>query len=246
VRGRKTVAKWQPSLAFGLCGARLGNTQRVCYAIAGICSLLLATGCGRSENINPGEADYPTENSHPTRTIHLAGLLSPNVPLRIEVFSVAERGGLNDTSDCSFLPNARGPTPFSIQEPVKVTRSDDGYTADVALDKYIPGRCRWKLESISYWVGGSEIDDPSRQNPDAYVYVDQRQMINSLDAAEDLKQEFECVGKDQGGEQIGRYTCITDDPAHKTLHLNAGTKSVTINFRGGDAHLSALTNAGFR
>jgi hypothetical protein len=224
------------------CTARLWLT--VC------CVALAISGCVRGSNIQNGEPDFPELNSRPGRVIHLSGALPESMPLYIQVSYEAEKGGFGDVAGCSFYPSERGLSPFSVDEPVTTTRTDNMYAADVVFDKYQPGRCQWSLNSIVYWVERSVPTGQSRlQDPDAYVTADKRQMVKQGVLAGDLRQDVRCDHVSGGSEVGKRYACgplpvmvdqqdraggdagVPADSAMKTLYIAPDTSSIIINFR---------------
>jgi len=227
-----------------------------------VCCAVLALSACRVKNVGPGDSDYPEKNSHPARVIHLKGELPESMPLRIDVSYQAELGGLGDTSDCSFYPSERGPSPFSIEEPVKITRLNDSYVADIFPDKFSPGRCGWTLSGILYWVEASVTNGSQRQDADAYVTADKRQMIDPQALYGNLQRDIWCVKGRSGGDASRTYVCIPDlmntsgknrseiqtqplrDSARKTLQITSDTKSITINIHARDSYLPNFSKDG--
>jgi hypothetical protein len=227
--------------------------------LAACCVALATSGCTRGNNIQNGEPDFPEPNGRPIRVIHLSGALPESMPLYIRVSYVAEKGGFGDVAGCSFYPSERGLSPFSVDEPVTTTRTDNMYAADVVFDKYQPGRCQWSLNSIVYWVERTVPTGPRLQDPDAYVTADKRQMIKQGALVGDLRQDVLC-SKVSGGSEVGKsYACgpvpvlvdqqdraggdpdVHADSTMKTLYIAPDTRSIIVNFR---ASVETPRNAG--
>lgn len=235
-----------------------GCTTRLWLTVC--CVALAISGCVRGNDIQNGEPDFPELNSRPSRVIHLSGALPESMPLYIEVSYVAEKGGFGDVAGCSFYPSERGLSPFSVDEPVTTTRTDNMYAADVVFDKYQPGRCQWSLNSIVYWVERSVPTRQSRlQDPDAYVTADKRQMVKQGALVGDLRQDIRCTNV-SGRSELGKsYACgpvpvmadqqdraggdadVHADSTMKTLYIAPDTRSIIVNFR---ASVETARNAG--
>jgi hypothetical protein len=149
-----------------------------------------------------------------------------------------------------FIPASGDCPPFSVDEPVRTTRTDNMYAADVVFDKYQPGRCQWSLNSIVYWVERSVPTGQARlQDPDAYVTANKRQMVKQGALAGDLRLDVRCANV-SGRSELGKsYACgpvpvvadqqdraggdpdVHADSTMKTLYIAPDTRSIIVNFR---------------
>lgn len=209
-------------------------------------SVLLLSACGRTNNIQPGDSEYPQENSRPVRIVHLTGTLPPTVPLQIVADYLAQRGGFGGSEECSFNIALSETRPFWIKVPLRVVRAGDRYSAEVALDRYEAGRCQWILGGIAYWLTASPLDSGER-NPEAYVNADPRQVKNPDTLTGDLRRDTWCT---KSTENPGRpYECgplalispesaakmsqeqRTEELQQRSLFISPNTQLIAINFQ---------------
>jgi hypothetical protein len=109
-----------------------------------------------AQNVQVGEPDYPSGNPNPTRVIRLNGYLSS--PLEIQIianYSASPNANSQKGQDasCGYALSSITFEPFHVDAPLTLLRlKDSSYVAEVAVDKYLPGRCGWHLRSLEFIV----------------------------------------------------------------------------------------------
>ena len=108
----------------------------------------------RTDNIKTGEADYPTLNPHATRVLRLSGELPQTLQIDLKVTYETEpdAGTVQTGTYCGFKHNWEHFPLYSIEQPVALSRDGTRFSASISVDKYLPARCRWHLNSIKYIV----------------------------------------------------------------------------------------------
>jgi hypothetical protein len=128
-----------------------------------IAAVALLSGCdlgGRSENIKPGEADYPVENLQPTRVLHLVAIVPQLLPVHFLMGYVASKSGgpMQSGTACSYSVGLGPARQYSINASPQLTRVGDTYTANIVVDRYESGRCGWRFARIWYVVANMSPD----------------------------------------------------------------------------------------
>ncbi len=107
---------------------------------------LFLTACDAySENVGPGDSDYPIKNSAPKKFLNIRGVVDPSLDL---VFKTSWSAS---NPDCKYYTSRiEGATnPYSITDPLPVDQNGESIVAKVAVDGMLPGRCGWKFSGIS-------------------------------------------------------------------------------------------------
>jgi hypothetical protein len=117
-------------------------------------------GCGldgRTENIKPGEADYPVVNSTPKHVLELQVSGSPAFHLKLIIGYRATIPGGPTTSvtACAYEAGLAVPMPYSTARYIDWTGG--AYRGEIALDRYQPGRCKWDFAGAWFTVEDSTV-----------------------------------------------------------------------------------------
>lgn len=133
------------------------GTVLACFTLVGI------IGCGagaRTENVTPGDPDYPVLNSTPQRIVTVTGTLPKSLAIEFKLLYIAnEYIPLSEplNSQCSFLVAAgSAKQTYYLVENLPIKRTGDSYTASINVDKYLEGRCGWHLATLSYQLPHGE------------------------------------------------------------------------------------------
>jgi hypothetical protein len=108
-----------------------------------VTAILLLTACDR--NVEPGDRDYPIAYSHPQQVVQVAIVDPPSIKLQFIVGYEGWGGG-----KCSYQWGGAGSRPYSVAEPLLMTRSGDVLHGQVILDKFFPGDCGWAFAGVFY------------------------------------------------------------------------------------------------
>lgn len=118
--------------------------------------MFLFSGClGR--NVTEGDADYPVQNSAPTRVTKVSGYLSPDLDVRFEAIYAADQPWAPKDDSCGYYESFSrkyqvGLQPFSLHLPLEIAREGDQYSFSIAADHFLPGRCNWQLADIHMYL----------------------------------------------------------------------------------------------
>jgi hypothetical protein len=135
-------------------------------------SVLTLYGC--QKNVAPGDPDYPIASDHPTQVVDLTIIDPASTKLEFNVSYAGWGGGR-----CTYQRAGEVSAPYSVVEPLLMTRSADVLRGQVILDKFLPGRCGWAFVGAFYKTAiGSNTTyellrvDPSKVTPRADVYCE--------------------------------------------------------------------------
>jgi hypothetical protein len=109
-----------------------------------------------TRNVQVGGPDYPTINPNPTRVIRLKGYLP--MSLRIQLIANFATWPNSDPqkgqpATCGYALSSITYEPFHVDAPFGFSKlANSFYSAVVAEDKYLPGRCGWHLRSLEFMV----------------------------------------------------------------------------------------------
>jgi hypothetical protein len=127
-----------------------------------------------AKDLKPGDAKYPLETATPTYVIPfvVARLGLSNYRFEVEYGS--------DVKLCGHPIGSGGDVAYSIAVPIELAPTRDGkFRGSIAIDKFQPGQCGWKLEGIGYTrpdgVGnalGSFREAPAAPAPPATPHID--------------------------------------------------------------------------
>jgi hypothetical protein len=140
-----------------------------------VATMLAATvyGCVRGQpsyGVKPGDVDFPRENPRPTHEFQLEAVLPPTLPVRFKlVYSASLHTDTKpgEVPPCHYVTDTGQVLPFSVLVPLQLKFENDDpelgeyYGGMVAVDRYLPGRCRWELTGGMYSLDG----DPKRDMP---------------------------------------------------------------------------------
>lgn len=115
---------------------------------------LLLTACktATTENVKTGDGDYPQTNPNPSRFMNLHGTIKGALDIRFKIGWTASSGA------CQFYnAETKKTLPYSVILPLDIMRDGEEFSAQVAADGILPGRCGWKFSGISIWGGESSF-----------------------------------------------------------------------------------------
>lgn len=118
-------------------------------------------GCGfgrPTENIKPGEADYPVVNDAPKHLLELQVSGSPafRLTLIIGYRATAAGGSKKSGNACVYKAGLAVDMPYSIVNHIDWTGGD--YRGEIAFDRYQPGRCKWDFAGAWFTVDHSTVE----------------------------------------------------------------------------------------
>ena len=123
----------------------------------------LLSGCGlggRSENIKPGESDYPVENPNPKQVVQFTATIpTPLLIHFIIAYAASTAGGTMQSGTACAYTEGLEPRQYSVVPSLNLTRVGDTYHGTIALDRYQPGRCQWAFAGAWYIVDTEGPDE---------------------------------------------------------------------------------------
>lgn len=109
---------------------------------------------GNSAELQPGNARYPITVANPTTIIPLIVSGPDAVDMRfIAVYA-------SDAKRCQHQLGLGVYGPFTLEFPIGMTRTDEGYRGTVTVDKFQPGNCGWQFAGVSYGLTGETVLNP--------------------------------------------------------------------------------------
>jgi hypothetical protein len=129
---------------------------RSCASIGGIAAVLSAGNCMAARVAGPlsqSDPDYPSENPSPARIVRVHGTISAPLTLSLTAdYAATPRVGCTATS--SWVAGAiEGATwPLTVRLPIDLAQHGNEYTAELAVDRFLPGRCGWHFSGVSAQV----------------------------------------------------------------------------------------------
>jgi hypothetical protein len=140
---------------------KLGSLNRARFLFLGYSALLYGCGLGgRSENIKPGEADYPVENPNPKQVLQIAATIPTSLPVHfIIAYAASTTGGTMQSGTACAYTDGVEPRRYSVVPSLNLTRVGDTYHGTIALDRYQPGRCQWAFAGAWYIVDTEGPDE---------------------------------------------------------------------------------------
>jgi hypothetical protein len=108
----------------------------------------------RTDNVRPGDSDYPVLNQNSKHFVRIAGDLPDTLRVRFLTYYVADKdaGTLQAGTYCGYKANYVAFPAFYLNDELKIVQKNSHYEGNIIVDKYLPGRCRWHLELVGYKV----------------------------------------------------------------------------------------------
>ena len=198
--------------------------------------VVAAMGCGRTSSVlSLSDSDYPQENRSPSHVVRVHGTISRTIEVRLTAYYGAHGG-----KECQWTaPFPRGTKhPLSVLVPVAVARNGEDFSATVAVDHFLPGRCTWALESLGAEVGKDDVwtvrnSVLNKTRPEKPPYKEDGG-LNSQDTPVTWGCRFSTWGKTRPG--WGSASCFQpinppDSARGKQSHLvTDSTRSVEMRF----------------
>jgi|HubBroStandDraft_1064217.scaffolds.fasta_scaffold43234_2 hypothetical protein len=158
------------------------DIRRCLWFIAALI-LLCVSGCPKaphSENVKPGDADYPAENPHPVDVIKLTVIIPASIKARLMQGYTTHRGGgsVDSGPPCAYIQtNSQARTQYGIAPALELTQmAADSYSGEVVLDRFLPGLCEWGFAGAWYRIGGDRdeaellrVDRPERSTGNSRI-----------------------------------------------------------------------------
>ena len=181
-RDRPTYLRKTP---IGPYGARGWCVSRLKLSV--ILSLLSfsLTGCGRaphSENVKPGDADYPVDNPHPVDVIKLTVIIPAAIKVQLYQGYTTRGGGgsVESGPPCAYIQTgSQARIQYGIAPELELNRMEpDSFSGQVVLDRYLPGQCAWSFAGAWYSDDGA--------SDQAELLVEREQVSHLANARLDL------------------------------------------------------------
>lgn len=120
------------------------------------------SGCSHlgSPEQKQGNTDYPQNNPTPTQVITIEGTVSPTLSVKL---NAVYEGTIS--ADCwkSKLYSAGEfegtATPLRHTAPIELTEDGEHFSGKVIVDRFVPGKCRWHLQSIVAKISKERLPD---------------------------------------------------------------------------------------
>jgi hypothetical protein len=128
--------------------------------------LFLGLGSCQSEDrpVRPGDAEYPEPNPNPTHVVRVSGTIAPTLDVK---FSAHYESDSLDKGCWQNAPLWKGGGEKYMGEWLELKRGADRYSTSFVVDKFLPGRCDWRLIGISAVV--ARKDDPNDASGDVVI-----------------------------------------------------------------------------
>jgi hypothetical protein len=94
--------------------------------------------------LKPGDADYPQETRKPTQVVPLEVSGQDGEDMRF----TAEYA--NDVKLCGHQVGLGGYFAYTLNFPITMTRSAEGYRGSIAVDRFKSGKCGWRFSAVGY------------------------------------------------------------------------------------------------
>jgi hypothetical protein len=150
------------------------DIRRCLWLIAALI-MLCVSGCPKaphSENVKPGDADYPAENPHPVDVIKLTVIIPASIKAQLMQGYAAHHGGgsVDSGPPCAYIQtNSQARIQYGIAPALELTRmAADSFSGQVVLDRFLPGWCKWGFAGAWFRIGDREeaellrVDAPER------------------------------------------------------------------------------------
>ena len=138
-----------------------------------VATVLAATlyGCVRGQpwyGVKPGDVDFPREDPSPKHEFQFEAVLPPKISVRFKlVYTASLRADSKpgEIPPCHYVTDMGQELPFAISVPLQLKFENDDpelgeyYGGVVAVDRYLPGRCRWELTAGMYSLDGDPRHD---------------------------------------------------------------------------------------
>jgi len=125
-----------------------------------------AIGCTRakhSENVNQGDADYPVANPQPVDIIKLVVIIPASVEAQLSQGYIARSvgGSVDSGPHCAYIQTmSQARFQYGVTPALDLNRvATDTFSAQIALDRYLPGWCNWGFAGAWYKVGERREDE---------------------------------------------------------------------------------------
>lgn len=142
-------------------------------ATTAIVLLFILAACGRASSpsdpseIKSGEPDYPVTNPHPTHVLAIDATIPSVLSVGITAIYLASPtagGTMESGTACQRTVGLAVTAPFALRKPVTLVHHNGTYTASVAIDGLVPGRCAWKFSHLNYVVRTAEAPPDRSDN----------------------------------------------------------------------------------
>jgi hypothetical protein len=107
--------------------------------------------------VKHGDRQYPENNPSPNRILAVSGTLPLTVPVKdlVAVYSADGNSAQDSSGACTrrhdFMPkNDTTRYPLIHIEHVPIVRTGEIYRSSVAIDRFEPGFCGWRLKAVTY------------------------------------------------------------------------------------------------
>lgn len=215
-------------------------------------ALLLMPGLGSCQAedgpVRPGNAEYPELNPHPKHVVQVSGTIAPTLDVK---FSAHYESDSLDKGCWQNAPLWKGGGEKYMGEWLELKREADRYSTSFVVDKFLPGRCDWRLIGISAVV----VRKGNSEDVDSHVVIEGRQFhepelpLCSSDGDEnicegerakrlsnsndDIPVQMRCriVPPNEAISGDGGFSChdLWDDGYKKSHYLKPHTRNVRID-----------------
>jgi hypothetical protein len=125
--------------------------------------ILSISGCTRakhSENVKPGDADYPVANPHPVDIINLTVIIPASIKVQLfQGYTARSAGGsVEDGPHCAYIQTmSQARIPYWITPALELNQiAADTFSGQAILDRYMPGWCSWGFAGAWYREGNRD------------------------------------------------------------------------------------------
>lgn len=171
--------------------------------------------------VRPGDAEYPELNPHPKHVVQVSGAIAPTLDVK---FSVHYESDSLDKGCWQNAPLWKGGGEKYMGQWLELKREADRYSTSFVVDKFLPGRCDWRLIGISAVV--ARKDDPN--DASGGVVIEGRQ-FHEPELPLCSSDDDENICEDERAKRLSN----SDDGIPVQMRCRMMLPSETINGNGG-------------
>jgi len=151
---------------------------RACLSLIAALIIVSANGCSsapHSENVKPGDYDYPSVNPQPTEVIKLTVIKPASIKVQLhQQYATHYSGGAIDTGPpCAYIqPLSQARIQYYVKPDLNLRQvGEDTAVGEIVLDRFLQGDCGWGFAGAWYIDDGAP--DPVEllvvNNPNSHV-----------------------------------------------------------------------------
>ena len=122
---------------------------------------------GGLEDVKPGDADYPVENTQSARIAQFTAVLPAwmHVHFNLVYMPAVNPSRKADEAPCTYLSRDGVAASYAVSVPLMLSVDQDrgihgkSYRGSIRIDHFKPGRCHWELAEMRYSIDENGGED---------------------------------------------------------------------------------------